>query len=615
MNERAARCTPLAAPGHAQRRRPRCQFLLLLALLALVCGSAWADDWPGWRGLEKQGRAEGDAPVEWAPDRNVRWQTSIPGQGHSSPVVAGDRVVVTTAYATERGTRPKRIAGWGTVALTGFICIIAVAYAVPSGWTRRRLIVAACFCLIVGAWLHVTFAARVHYGARVLSNDERMESWLFSTKALSLALLVAMFSLSSRSLLRFLAVGVALLAAGAVVWGRPMPEYFYVSGPERYTRELHQAVAAPVVLALAMLAVAVLRRRWPGKEDEGAGPKRDVPSIIVAEAALVAGGRLARGLPAAGGTGSALRALMVSFGRDELIVLGGCLCTNLDGDVLWTNTDVPFDEVHGVAVSPMPADGLLVIASGQPKAPYVTALDQETGERVWTTRLQPWPGIEGQHRTPTIVVLDGKPVVLYWGWEGAEKQDFLWAFDARTGAERRRRPVPTDGEAVASVLADGDTLYLPGQKAFRALSLAKLAAGEDPVLWTADLKGKGPYASSPVLANGLLFMVANHRHAWCLDAATGEVQWQERLKGRGAFPSPVAAGGRIYFCDKAGLTTVLAAAREFRVLAENDLGEPIWASPAAADGRLTIRTTRHLWCIEARKGEAPAEPLDQGADR
>jgi len=550
----------------------------------------------------------------------------------------------------------------------------------------------------------------------VLSNDERMESWLFSTKALSLALLVAMFSLSSRSLLRFLAVGVALLAAGAVVWGRPMPEYFYVSGPERYTRELHQAVAAPVVLALAMLAVAVLRRRWPGKEDEGAGPKRDVPSIIVAEAALVAGGRLARGLPAAGGTGSALRALMVSFGRDELIVLGGCLlawlaaelvgrwrrpviprwvagavlavtvlgaveqnhllvtsdfvraivcvdrdtgqrrwiceglrgpqpslnprnspatptpavaegrvfawfgsagclCTNLDGDVLWTNTDVPFDEVHGVAVSPMPADGLLVIASGQPKAPYVTALDQETGERVWTTRLQPWPGIEGQHRTPTIVVLDGKPVVLYWGWEGAEKQDFLWAFDARTGAERRRRPVPTDGEAVASVLADGDTLYLPGQKAFRALSLAKLAAGEDPVLWTADLKGKGPYASSPVLANGLLFMVANHRHAWCLDAATGEVQWQERLKGRGAFPSPVAAGGRIYFCDKAGLTTVLAAAREFRVLAENDLGEPIWASPAAADGRLTIRTTRHLWCIEARKGEAPAEPLDQGADR
>jgi len=276
----------------------------------------------------------------------------------------------------------------------------------------------------------------------------------------------------------------------------------------------------------------------------------------------------------------------------------GCLCTNLDGKVLWTNTGVPFDDVHGVAASPMPADGLLIIASGQPSAPYITALDQKTGQRVWTKELQPWPGVEGQHRTPTLIALDGKPAVLYWGWEGEEKQGFLWALDARTGAELWRRPVATDGEAVASILAEGDTLYLPGQRTFRALSLAKLAAGEDPVLWTADLKGKGPYASTPVLANGLLFMVANHRHAWCLDAKTGEVHWQERLKGQGAFPSPVAMGDRVYFCDKSGLTTVVAAERTFRVLAENDLAEPIWSSPAPVAGRLTIRTTEHLWCIE-----------------
>lgn len=61
-----------------------------------------------------------------------------------------------------------------------------------------------------------------------------------------------------------------------------------------------------------------------------------------------------------------------------------------------------------------------------------------------------------------------------------------------------------------------------------------------------------------------------------------------------------AMGDRIVFPDKSGLTTVVAADRDFRALAESDLGEPIFASPAPVGDRLYLRTTRHLWCVEGQ---------------
>ncbi|MDX1502237.1 MAG: PQQ-binding-like beta-propeller repeat protein [Thermoanaerobaculia bacterium] len=80
--------------------------LLLLALLltALPPRLAAADEWPSFRGRFAHGVADGQRlPTEWdaATGRNVRWKTPIPGLGHSSPVVWGDRVFVTTAVADQ----------------------------------------------------------------------------------------------------------------------------------------------------------------------------------------------------------------------------------------------------------------------------------------------------------------------------------------------------------------------------------------------------------------------------------------------------------------------------------------------------------------------------------
>jgi outer membrane protein assembly factor BamB len=79
-----------------------------LGLLVLVLpGAARAGDWPGWRGPHGDGTCDEKAlPLKWSPTENVAWKTPIPGKGHSSPVVWGDRVFLTTCLEGE-AKRPE----------------------------------------------------------------------------------------------------------------------------------------------------------------------------------------------------------------------------------------------------------------------------------------------------------------------------------------------------------------------------------------------------------------------------------------------------------------------------------------------------------------------------
>jgi outer membrane protein assembly factor BamB len=85
--------------------------LLLLTLLAVLPSVSQAADfeqeklhnWPQWRGPLANGYApEADPPLKWAPDSNIKWKVSVPGQGESTPIVWGDRIFITTAIKTDR---------------------------------------------------------------------------------------------------------------------------------------------------------------------------------------------------------------------------------------------------------------------------------------------------------------------------------------------------------------------------------------------------------------------------------------------------------------------------------------------------------------------------------
>lgn len=76
---------------------------IVLLILLLPAGRATAGEWPGWRGPRGDGHSdESNLPTRWSETENVAWKTAIPGKGHSSPVIWGDRVFLTTALEKER---------------------------------------------------------------------------------------------------------------------------------------------------------------------------------------------------------------------------------------------------------------------------------------------------------------------------------------------------------------------------------------------------------------------------------------------------------------------------------------------------------------------------------
>jgi outer membrane protein assembly factor BamB len=74
--------------------------LFLSSLSAQQSRSPAAESWGHWRGPLQTGVAAGAAPVRWSDTSNIAWRVAIPGRGHSSPVIWGDRIFLTTAVPT-----------------------------------------------------------------------------------------------------------------------------------------------------------------------------------------------------------------------------------------------------------------------------------------------------------------------------------------------------------------------------------------------------------------------------------------------------------------------------------------------------------------------------------
>jgi outer membrane protein assembly factor BamB len=100
--------------------RSRICLLTLVAVLSLGLTpfaqrgpSSTPAAWPHWRGPARTGVAAGSAPVEWSDSKNVAWKVEIPGRGHSTPVVWGDRIFLTTAVPTGRKPEAPAAPGGG----------------------------------------------------------------------------------------------------------------------------------------------------------------------------------------------------------------------------------------------------------------------------------------------------------------------------------------------------------------------------------------------------------------------------------------------------------------------------------------------------------------------
>ena len=83
-----------------------------IALIFVLAAAASAENWPQFRGENARGLGNGDPPIEWSVENgdNVAWKTPIPGLAHSSPIVWGKRVFLTTAV--NAAGDPELGVGW-----------------------------------------------------------------------------------------------------------------------------------------------------------------------------------------------------------------------------------------------------------------------------------------------------------------------------------------------------------------------------------------------------------------------------------------------------------------------------------------------------------------------
>jgi outer membrane protein assembly factor BamB len=157
--------------------------------------------------------------------------------------------------------------------------------------------------------------------------------------------------------------------------------------------------------------------------------------------------------------------------------------------------------------------------------------------------------------------------------------------------------------SVPSLVADQNTIYaMSGHNNGMAMAIQLGCAGDltnsGAIRW--KINRGTPYVPSPLLYDGLLyFCQRNDAILTCVDAASGNPHYsQERIEGiSGVYASPIGVGNRIYISSQNGATAVIEKSKELKVIAINQLDDPIDASPAVVGNELFLRSHNFLYCI------------------
>jgi len=272
-----------------------------------------------------------------------------------------------------------------------------------------------------------------------------------------------------------------------------------------------------------------------------------------------------------------------------------CLDTKT-GQVLWQRRDLNCNHDEGPGSSPVLFGDLIIITLDGSDVQYLAALNKYTGETVWRTdRSTKWPkekDIRVAFGTPLIVDLNGKPQLITTGAKAAI------AYDPNTGEELWKVRYLGWSNSSRPITEEGLVFINTGFMI--------------PQLWAVRLDGRGdisdshiawkcekdvPKMSSPLVHAGLIYMVSDDGVLSCLEAGTGKLLCRERIGGK-YMSSPVYAGGRIYFSNYNGKTTIIKPGRTFELLAVNQLDDGFMASPAVVGSSLIMRSKNYLYRIE-----------------
>ncbi len=269
----------------------------------------------------------------------------------------------------------------------------------------------------------------------------------------------------------------------------------------------------------------------------------------------------------------------------------GTACTDLDGNILWTNRDHSYPPVHGNGGSPIVVGNKLIVTCDGGANPYTLALDLETGTEVWRTERGITADRPFSFATPQFINVDGREQIISPGSNivqslAPDTGNVLWT-------------VRYDGFSVIPrpLLHQGLIFMSTGYMAPKLLAIDPSGSGDvtdTHLKWT--FSAGVPNTPSLVPVGDQVVMVSDGGVATGLRAADGKKVWQKRLGGNYS-SSPLAVGNRVYFQSESGETIVLEVGEQATEIARASLPGRVFASFAVHQNDLIVRAEGGLYRI------------------
>jgi outer membrane protein assembly factor BamB len=260
---------------------------------------------------------------------------------------------------------------------------------------------------------------------------------------------------------------------------------------------------------------------------------------------------------------------------------------------------------HGI--SPVLSEKYAIMLRMHHGESWIAAFDKSTGELRWKVPRNYETPVEGDHgyNSPLVLHHNGKEQLLVWGGMHLTLHDIssgkeVWSFG--DGFNPESKP---NWPTVASLVIAGDIAVVPYGRADRGqprlhgikISDGRGAKSENARIWKRD--DTGTFVPTPALYKDRVYLVRDRGEVECIDPATGKSLWSNAFPKASSnfYSSPVVASGKLYAAREDGIVFVANVEEKFELLAENDLGERVIASPVPVANRLFIRGEQHLFCI------------------
>jgi outer membrane protein assembly factor BamB len=271
------------------------------------------------------------------------------------------------------------------------------------------------------------------------------------------------------------------------------------------------------------------------------------------------------------------------------------------GKELWNKPINKFTGQHGAGHSPMTHDGMVYFNFDDDVSAKLVAFDAKTGDEKWS---QPRKKERASYTTPFILETSGKPAQLILGTTTT-----VDSYNPKTGAVNWtfnvnwagiKAPLRAIGQPV---LAAGNILTYFGEGGSGRYMVSVKPDGKGDVsgkntAWESREKDKTPYVPSMIVLKDHIYWVNDTGFAACADAKTGKIVWYERIFSSGVSASPILVGDTIFAIAEDGTAKAFKASPSgLEETGTSKLGEGVYASPAAAGGKLFIRGMEHLYCI------------------